>query len=94
MKIRNKWNHWLPKLLKVNAIVLYPFILYKDPWSDKLKGIIKHEWVHIDQIRRVGVCRYYLSYLLYYVAGRLSKLGHYHAYRSIPWEVVAYRVGP
>ena len=69
MKIRRKYNNWIPKILKVGAITLYPFILYKRSKTDLkqtpdyLKTIFKHEYIHIEQVRRLGWLKFYLSYI-------------------------------
>lgn len=95
MKIREKFDSRIPKLLQVGAITLYPFIFYGFPHPDDSihrsweREIRQHEWVHIDQIRGVGFFRFYLSYFIYYLAGRIQGLPHYEAYLLIPYEVEA-----
>jgi len=70
MKIRRKYNNWIPQLLNVGAITLYPFILYSrtKPYllarPDYLKAIFKHEYIHIDQVRRMGWFKFYFLYLV------------------------------
>ena len=49
------WSSW------VEAITLYPFIIYKS--EEAVKKHRKHEWVHVEQVRRLGWLRFYLSYL-------------------------------
>tara|TARA_R110000868_G_scaffold15596_3_gene70926 strand:- start:2675 stop:2926 length:252 start_codon:yes stop_codon:yes gene_type:complete len=49
------WSKW------VEAIVLYPFIIYK---SEKaVEHHRKHELIHVEQVRRLGWLRFYTSYL-------------------------------
>jgi len=70
MKIRRKYNHWFPQLINVGAITLYPFILYSrsKPYlsarSDYLKALFKHEYIHIEQVRRMGWFRFYFLYII------------------------------
>lgn len=78
------------KPLKINAIVLYPFVLYCDPEPDA--KIISHEQVHLDQIKRDGVLKFYSKYLWEYLKGRKRGLSHYEAYRNISYEEEAFRV--
>lgn len=87
MKIKERFNHWIPKLLGVNAIVLYPFVLYRpvNP-SEELK---RHEMVHVKQIQKVGVIRFYLSYLTYNLAGMIQGKSFFRAYYDNPYEVEA-----
>ena len=70
MKIRRVYNSCIPKLLKVSAITLYPFILFtrsvdgikkcrKDP-----EQLFKHEYIHIEQVRRMGWFKFYFCYLV------------------------------
>lgn len=84
-----RYNHWLPKMLKVNAITLWPFIFFgaKSPGAK----LIVHEMKHIHQIGKVGVVRFYVSYLLFYVAYRVQGKDHDSAYRYIPYEKEAYK---
>jgi hypothetical protein len=83
-KIKLKTNHWLPKLLKVQGITLYPYILVapKVPAAT----LLAHEIKHIDQVREVGFFRFYISYLLYYFAFRLEGYTAMYSYLLIPYE--------
>lgn len=70
MKIRRKYNNWIPRILRVGAITLYPFILYKRDKEflkarpDYLKALFKHEYIHIDQVRRMGWFKFYFLYII------------------------------
>ena len=55
-----KLNHWIPKLLRVNGIVLYPYVLFAKEPSERLMA---HEMIHVEQIQRYGVVMFYLRYL-------------------------------
>jgi hypothetical protein len=76
------------KPFNINAIVLYPFILYCD--SSPSERIISHEQIHINQIKTDGVLKFYIRYLLEYGKGRWQGLSHYEAYRNISYEKEAY----
>lgn len=76
------------RVLKINAIVLYPFVLYCDP--EPSEEITKHEEVHLNQIRRLGMLKFYWQYLWEYWQGRRRGLTHYQAYRNISFEREAY----
>ncbi len=78
----------IAKLFRVDGIVLYPFVCFaaKNP-SDVL---IHHEMIHVDQMKRVGVFRFYYLYLKEYCACRLKGMDHHRAYLSISFEVEAY----
>lgn len=62
----------------IEGIVIYPFIFYQGQPS---KIIRKHEWVHVAQIRRVGVIRWYITYLYYNCV---------YGYERNPYEIEAY----
>jgi len=89
--VRHVYNSRIPKLFGVVAITLYPFVFYRlnECYADK-SGTYDHELIHVEQVRRVGWFSFYISYLLFYIAFRLSGLRGYDAYMSIPWEVEAH----
>jgi len=70
MKIRRKYNHWIPQLLRVGGITLYPYILFARsvPGIKKYRQhpeyLFKHEYIHIEQVRRLGWFKFYLSYIV------------------------------
>lgn len=68
-------------------ITLYPFILYNGVPTTRVR---KHEWVHIEQIQRLGVLRFYVSYFLCYLKCRALGMSSYDSYMSIPYEIEAY----
>ena len=84
----NIYNCRFLKPLKINAIVLYPFILYCD--KNPVAEVMRHELVHIDQIKKHGVGKFYALYLYEYCQGRWQGLSHYEAYRNISFEKEAY----
>lgn len=55
----------------------------------RLGQLLVHELAHIDQYRRLGGARHVAQYTSDYVRGRLRRLGHWEAYRSIRLEVEA-----
>lgn len=79
------------RLFKINAIVLYPFVLYCE--SHPNEGLMAHEQVHLNQIKKEGVVLFYLKYLYEYWQGRKQGMGHYQAYRNISFEKEAYSIG-
>jgi uncharacterized membrane protein len=78
----------LARILKVEAIVLYPFIFFAAKHPNAT--IVNHELIHMDQIKRNGVISFYLIYLGEYLRYRLSGLRHYEAYIKISFEREAY----
>ncbi len=88
MKVRIRENHWYPRLLKVGAITLYPYVLFS---RDVTFRMLMHEWVHVRQVRRLGWLRFYASYvwefLRRYVGGGFK---YDKAYRAVSFEAEAY----
>lgn len=85
MEIRNaRFLRWIG----INGIVLWPFVLYAD--KEPHAQICNHESIHLDQIKRTGVLRFYRRYLSEYLAGRRQGLSHNEAYLNISFEREAY----
>lgn len=81
-------NSYLAKILRVNGIVLYPFVFLAPKNPDPY--LINHESIHWDQIKRVGVLNFYYTYLKEYVSSRKQGMNHDQAYRAISFEKEAY----
>jgi hypothetical protein len=78
---------WL-RSLRINAIVLWPLVLYAD--TDPNPELRKHEEIHLQQIKRDGVLRFYSRYLVSYCISRWRGLSHDQAYHAIDYEQEAY----
>lgn len=87
MQVSHIDNHWLPRLIGVKAIVIYPWVLYRGDITIKL---FTHESIHVEQIRKIGIIPYYISYGYYYLKNRIKGMPHYQSYLSIPYEVEAF----
>lgn len=81
-------NSRIAKLLNVNGIVLYPFIFLAPQFPDEY--LMNHELIHWFQIKRLGVFKFYISYLKEYAHYRKQGLSHDQSYRSISFEREAY----
>jgi hypothetical protein len=64
LKVREFVCPWLfgKYRIKAKAIVLYPFVFYRSELSKFL--FREHEMVHVDQVRRLGWFKFYISYLI------------------------------
>lgn len=69
-------------------MVLWPWVLYASHNPDAM--VVNHERIHLLQIKRDGVWRFYGRYLLEYIHGRKAGLSHDEAYRNISYEQEAY----
>lgn len=76
------------RLLKVHAIVLYPFIFFAEKNPGEI--LVNHEMIHVEQIKRLGVLKFYYLYLKEYFGMRFKGLDHQHAYHEISFEKEAY----
>lgn len=87
MKIRRKYNSWIPQLLKVGAITLYPFILFArtvqgiKKYRRNPEHLFKHEYIHIEQVRRLGWFKFYITYIIEHMK---------NGYKKNKYEVEAY----
>ena len=81
----------LPLLRRFSAMTLAPFwILYRDAEEDVDPLTRRHEAEHLAQVRRVGLGRFYATYLGDWVRGLVRTRSLDAAYRQIRWEVEAY----
>lgn len=79
---------FVPPDRMIGAITIYPFIFYLE--ESPSKSLVRHELIHVEQVRRVGWFKFYLSYLMFYWAWRMAGTDHNTAYLKIPWENEAY----
>jgi hypothetical protein len=63
-----------------DAITIYPFIFIKRKMKDN-KVLLQHEMIHIEQVKRLGWLRFYITYLWYNFT---------RGYKKNPFEVEAY----
>lgn len=90
MKIKWKFSHWLPRLLRVNGITLYPFVLFASDECNVKDRWLVHEYIHIKQQRKDGLIKFYFLYVWEYLCGFMTSSSHDAAYRNIPYEREAY----
>lgn len=77
--------------LPVDAIVLWPFILFRMPKAQVSERLMRHEKEHVRQVYRGWIVGFYVSYLWEYFKLRRQKMGHYEAYWHNRYEVEARR---
>lgn len=81
-------NSLLCKILGVNGITLYPFVFLRERSPERT--IVNHERIHYEQVKRLGMLRFYALYLKEYFQNRLKGMGHRQAYLEISFEKEAY----
>lgn len=84
-----------PWLGKYAGITLFPFVLfyYGNKSEKRIKKILNHESIHIQQQLEMLVIPFYIVYGFFYLWNFISKfttIGHDEAYRQIPFEIEAY----
>lgn len=83
---------YLPALKnnKYAALTLFPFIIFFSSKEETSFITICHERVHVNQIRQIGFFSFYISYLLYFLAGLIHYKHWSRAYFNIPFEIEAF----
>jgi hypothetical protein len=89
-RIRLRYKSWIPKILKTNAVVIYPFILFKRNIWRIPNSLYKHEFIHIEQIRREGILKFYFMYLFDFISNLIEFKDYRSAWKNVPYEVEAY----
>ena len=84
------WWRWIggPVPPGSAAITLGPLIIVRERAAGDAH-LLRHELVHVEQWRQLGVVRFLARYLGSYLLWRLRGLGHRAAYLRIPLEVEA-----
>lgn len=87
MRYRFPW--WLrPFLLRGVAGITLGRRVYIE--GGDVESILRHELVHVRQIRRLGLFRFYWSYIREYVTNRRRGMRAVEAYRAISLEEEAF----
>lgn len=89
MKVRCLYRIRFLKLFRVQAITLYPWILFASSRDQVPESLFRHELEHIYQVRKSGWFRFYVSYLKFYFQLRWQGQSHKSAYLNIPYEAEA-----
>jgi len=84
------YHSLIPRMFGVAAITLYPFILFRNHKFMVRPETVNHERIHYMQIKRDGVCRFYIQYAYEWLRNILKGMSPREAYRSISYEVEAY----
>ena len=58
--------------------------------ESEIELLLRHELVHVQQIARLGLVRFYWRYLAEYIALRRRGLSSAEAYRSVSFEAEAF----
>ena len=94
MKVRIKYRHWIARQLLVDAITLYPWILFGIKKQYVRTYQVKHEFIHVRQVIDKGWALFYLTYILSWLGNSIKKifggLKGKTAYDAIGYEIEAY----
>lgn len=69
---------WVPGAAA--GMVLLPGVIFVERGHERDEGLVAHELAHVDQVARLGLVRYWFTYL---------RLRFAHSYESHPFEVEA-----
>lgn len=89
-KLSFKFNHWYPKLVGMGAVTIYPYILIADSAADADIELLRHEMIHVEQIRKMGTAAFYFNYLKQMVTGFVRTGDFNTAYLKNEFEAEAY----
>ncbi len=92
LALRLRFGHFIPRLIRAEAIVLYPYVLFAQPRQKISASVLRHELVHVQQVRRLGWFRFYFAYLAEYSRHLWRLRDHFQAYLAISFEAEAYRL--
>ena len=88
----NRGDHWVwvggPVPRGSSAITLGRVVIVRRAAASSAR-LLRHEHVHVQQWRRLGVVGFLLRYVGAYLRWRARGFGHWGAYRRIPLEVEA-----
>ena len=92
MRVERRGDHWRliggPVPPGASAITIGPVVSVRTRWADD-EELARHEAVHVEQWRRLGVVGFLSRYLGAYLRWRLRGYPHWAAYRRIPLEAEA-----
>ena len=84
-----KYNHWLPQLINVNAIVLLKTIYYAMPQKKVSDRLRRHEEKHVEQQEEEGSIIFKIKYVYEFVVNYVRYRKFWKAYKNISYEVEA-----
>jgi len=85
-----RYQHWVPRTFGIQAIVLYPYVLFALARAEVHPILLNHEMIHIRQVRKLGWARFYIQYVWEYARLRARGLSRGEAYMAISFEREAY----
>lgn len=78
--MKKHFNTWWLRHTWIGAMTLGSHVFFKRPENEVSERIIRHEYMHVEQVKRLGVFRFYTLYLWYTLL---------HGYKRNPLEVEA-----
>lgn len=93
MKVENvkpRHDHWLPRLLRVRAITLFPYIFFRDRRQYVSASTGAHELIHIKQVVREGYFAFYLRYIFEFIHKIVTTFSFTQAMEATHFEREAY----
>jgi hypothetical protein len=84
----------LPFIKNFEGMVIGKLCFLKQPKNNSIeqKSLLIHEAVHIEQMNRVGIIKYYFIYFRDFFTNYLKYKDMDKAYFLIPYEIEAYKI--
>lgn len=90
--VKEYYNHFIPKMLRVGGIVLFGRVFYGLKESRVYDKLRKHEYKHVEQQREIGYIKFKILYLKEFIENFVISRDWNTAYKSISFEVEARKV--
>lgn len=75
---------------KFEAMILFPFVFFKKKKDWVPPSVMVHEQIHLNQIDRDGVLKFYLVYSYHFLRNLIEYKNINRAYLEVPYEKEAY----
>lgn len=86
----NTFIRWMLRIFNIKGIVILKKVYFAD--INPKQKVVQHETIHLQQIEKEGMLKFYAKYLYFYIRNRLYGNSHFIAYKNIPFEVEARRM--
>ena len=84
-----KYNHWLPKFLRVAGVTIGKNIYYKNRKKLVSIKLRRHEKEHVKQYQQNGLIKFLFCYFFEYIKNLIKYRSHKKAYLNISFEIAA-----
>lgn len=92
MNFNPHYKSWIFKFFPsyIDAITLPWGIYFREEKEQVDPVVMNHERIHVEQINRIGVIKFYFQYLCEYLFNLAKYRNSEEAYKNISFEIEAY----